>query len=252
MNPLQPLAEGLLDSLASVFPLGLAFGAGMVATVNPCGFALLPAYLALYLGLKPGQAPEVNPLQALLRALLIALAVTTGFVVLFGAVGFFIAAGGRFVVRAMPWASIAVGVAMVALGVWLLRGKKLYSGLAARLAAHIEAPQSGGVVSFFMFGIAYAIASLSCTLPVFLLVVGSSFTARGILDGTYQFISYALGMGFIITLLTVGTALFKGATASYLRRAMPYVERASAVLIIAAGGYILYYWLTTGRDLLLA
>ncbi|MSV49377.1 MAG: cytochrome c biogenesis protein CcdA, partial [Actinobacteria bacterium] len=26
--------------------LALAFSAGMVATVNPCGFAMLPAYLA--------------------------------------------------------------------------------------------------------------------------------------------------------------------------------------------------------------
>jgi cytochrome c biogenesis protein CcdA len=28
-------------------PLGLAVAAGMLAAVNPCGFALLPAYLSL-------------------------------------------------------------------------------------------------------------------------------------------------------------------------------------------------------------
>jgi hypothetical protein len=39
-----------LGGLANVLPLGYAFGAGMVAAVNPCGFALLPAYLALFLG----------------------------------------------------------------------------------------------------------------------------------------------------------------------------------------------------------
>ena len=31
-------------------PFALAVAAGMAATVNPCGFALLPAYLAAFVG----------------------------------------------------------------------------------------------------------------------------------------------------------------------------------------------------------
>jgi cytochrome c biogenesis protein CcdA len=31
--------------------LGYAFGVGMIAFLNPCGFALLPAYVAHYLSL---------------------------------------------------------------------------------------------------------------------------------------------------------------------------------------------------------
>ena len=34
--------------------LALAFSAGMIATVNPCGFAMLPAYLSYFLGLEAG------------------------------------------------------------------------------------------------------------------------------------------------------------------------------------------------------
>ena len=30
--------------------LGFAFAAGLAAAVNPCGFAMLPAYMGLYLG----------------------------------------------------------------------------------------------------------------------------------------------------------------------------------------------------------
>jgi hypothetical protein len=47
------LAGGATDVLqgnGEVIPLGLAFGLGMAAAVNPCGFALLPTYLGLYLG----------------------------------------------------------------------------------------------------------------------------------------------------------------------------------------------------------
>ena len=50
MSGLQELAVQVLTSLGALLPFGFAFGAGIVAAVNPCGFAMLPAYLSLYLG----------------------------------------------------------------------------------------------------------------------------------------------------------------------------------------------------------
>ncbi|MDP8977837.1 MAG: hypothetical protein M3N17_04560 [Actinomycetota bacterium] len=38
-------------------PLLLAFTGGLVASVNPCGFAMLPAYLSFFLGLDNAMAP---------------------------------------------------------------------------------------------------------------------------------------------------------------------------------------------------
>lgn len=252
MNPLQPLAEGFVNNLASFIPLGFAFGAGMVATVNPCGFALLPAYISLYLGGGPDSVSREGVFMRLLWAFLISVAVTAGFVLLFGAAGLVLSAGGRLLTRVMPWLSLVIGAGLMVLGLLMLSGRHVYSGLAARLASRVKAPASRGIGSFFLFGIAYAIASLSCTLPIFLVVVGGGLSAGGVALGLWQFVGYALGMGLVMTVLTVGTALFKGAVAAYLRRLLPWVERVSAVLIIAAGGYIIYYWLTIGRDLLLS
>ncbi len=36
--------------MGEALPLGFAFTAGMATAANPCGFAMLPAYLSLYLG----------------------------------------------------------------------------------------------------------------------------------------------------------------------------------------------------------
>lgn len=44
-----------MTRLADYLPMGYAFGAGMVSTVNPCGFAMLPAYLSLYMGAKDSE-----------------------------------------------------------------------------------------------------------------------------------------------------------------------------------------------------
>jgi cytochrome c biogenesis protein CcdA len=50
VTEVQTIIAGWLSSLTGALPVGLAFGAGMIAAVNPCGFAMLPAYLSLYLG----------------------------------------------------------------------------------------------------------------------------------------------------------------------------------------------------------
>ncbi|HEU4426559.1 MAG TPA: cytochrome c biogenesis protein CcdA, partial [Pilimelia sp.] len=64
-------------------PLALALAAGMLAAVNPCGFALLPAYLSLLVaGDEPGGRGA-----AVGRALLSTAAMTAGFVAVFGTFG---------------------------------------------------------------------------------------------------------------------------------------------------------------------
>ena len=236
------------DSLVSVLPVNFAFAAGMMATVNPCGFALLPAYISLYLG---GNADQRNATSStfsrILKALLISFTVTIAFVLMFGGVGLIISAGGRFLANVLPVAAFAIGIAMVILGISILTGKNYFQlALASTLSSRIKTKESGGLASFFLFGIAYAIASLSCTLPIFLAVAGSSLATGGFFSGLVQFLSYALGMGAVITILTIGTALFRGAVARYVRKFLPYVEKASAVLIIIAGTFVIYYWLTIG------
>ena len=76
-------------------PLALAFGAGMLAAVNPCGFAMLPAYLSYFCGLEgsledgAGSAEDASTagLRAVPRALSVTAVMTAGFVAVFGLVG---------------------------------------------------------------------------------------------------------------------------------------------------------------------
>ena len=41
---------GLGNNVVDTLPVSYAFGTGMLAAVNPCGFALLPAYISFFLG----------------------------------------------------------------------------------------------------------------------------------------------------------------------------------------------------------
>ncbi len=241
----QTLLTNWVAGLANILPIGYAFGAGMISTVNPCGFAMLPAYLSLYIGITEPGFETRSPIARATRALYIGLMVTVGFLVLFSVVGLLVAAGGQLLVDIMPWAGLLTGVALAVLGVFLLAGKPVYFGFAARISATIDVRGIRGR-DFLLFGIAYGVASLACTLPVFLVVVGSAIVADGILVGFMQFVSYALGMGSVLIVLTLGMAVFKGMALGKFRAVLPYVERVSAVLILLMGSYLVYYWLAKG------
>ncbi len=259
MTEIQEFFTRLVYNISLIIPLGYAFGAGMVSTVNPCGFAMLPAYLGLYLGSRDlnavgpvganypdsATAPASIPSQ-LTRALVVSLVKTGGFLLLFGAAGVLISAGWQLIGRFAPWVALAIGGLLVLFGIALLLGRHITTSLAAPLAGRLRNPGQVSVWGFFIFGVAYATASLSCTLPVFLIMVGGCLVANGFGAAMLQFVSYALGMGLVILFLTLSIAVFRGAIVTQLRTILLYVERGSALLMIGAGVYIVYYWLTKG------
>jgi cytochrome c-type biogenesis protein len=244
MSDIQTFLSELLSGLASALPFGIAFGAGMVAAVNPCGFALVPAYLSLYLGTEEGFS-ERPAAYRLLRALEVGFLVSSGFAVLFAAAGFIISAGGTFLVEAAPVLGVLVGEVLVVFGVWMLLARKgPYTAVLGRLAARLGDPRKVGVRGFFLFGLAYGAASLGCTLPAFLSVVGSGIAAGGVVPGAVRFLGYGLGMASVLVALTVALAFFKEGLLKWLRGALPYVQTASALLLILAGAYVIFYWWT--------
>jgi len=242
VSELQALLTGWISNLTIVLPVGFAFGAGMVSAVNPCGFAMLPAYLSLYLGGHEDDFRKRSPVRRALRALLIGGVVSLGFILLFGLAGVVVSAGGNAILGIMPWVGAVIGAVLVLMGVWMFAGRGLYTGVFERVAERVGDPKTVSVRSFFLFGLAYGLASLSCTLPVFLAVIGSSVAAGSFASGAGQFLSYGLGMASVLITLTLALAFFKQGMVLWFRRTMPYVQLASAVLLVVAGGYIIYYY----------
>jgi len=204
----------------------------MAATVNPCGFALLPAYLAAFIGDGDQQGARAVP-----RAFAVSAAVTAGFVAVFGIFGLVITPLALSVEKYLPWATVVIGIALIGLGVSLARGRELN--------AHIPKLNKGGrdgtLLSMFLYGVSYAIASLSCTIGPFLAVTSTTFRSANLISGVGVFVAYALGMGIVVTALTVAVALAKAGLVGRLRQAMPYVSKGSGYLLVLAGAYVAWY-----------
>ncbi|MCZ7574273.1 MAG: hypothetical protein M5U01_37455 [Ardenticatenaceae bacterium] len=227
-----------VTGLVSLLPLGYAYGAGMVASLNPCGFLMLPALVGYYLGSQMHDAPD-GILQRLGRGGLLAVSATGGFIVLFTLVGTLISFGGRALAEYFPVGGLLVGVGLVATGAWLLLSG---SSLGISAASRVHKPLGSSASSLFLFGVAYGVASLGCTLPVFLVVVAGSLTAQGVLAGAINFVAYALGMGTVLALVVAGAVFFQDGIARFLRGMVPYIHRLSAAFLLGAGMYLIYYW----------
>lgn len=218
-----------------------AFTAGLVATVNPCGFAMLPAYLGYFLGVD--EPEDTRTFTTVGRALRTGAVVSSGFLLVFGIAGAIIVAGVRSLTTVLPWVALIVGVGLIGLGIALTRGRYLTIRLPS-----IRGKKDKSNGSLFVFGISYAIASLSCTLPIFLSLVATTFTQTTFLAGFAAFIAYGAGMSLVLIGITVALALGKDTLVRKLRGTAPYINRISGFVMILAGGFIVWYWATILRS----
>ncbi len=214
-------------------PFAFALAAGMAAALNPCGFAMLPAYLTYFVGTGDAEGGQARSIS---RALLVSLVLTAGFVVVFGVFGLVTTPFAISIEQHLPWVTIVIGIALAILGVAMLAGKQV-------MLSTPKLGKGGGreLPSMFLFGVSYAVASLSCTIGPFLAVTTSTFRSANYASGVLAFVTYGLGMGLLISILTLAVALTQTSVVTLLRRALPYVTRVSGGFLVLAGLYVAWY-----------
>ena len=228
-----------MDDLAIGTLLSSAFATGLVAAFNPCGFAMLPAYLSYFVSLESSE--EANIGRNIFRGLVVGLTLTVGFIVFFGVIGLLtstIVSQGAIQSR-LSWATFIIGILMLPLGIAMLMGyePKL---LIPRLN---KGGTSRQLPSIFLFGVSFAVVSLGCTAPLFFATVVGSFESRNVWEGTLVFLAYGGGMSLIVMILTLATAIGRNEIATSMRKVLPYVSKISGGFLVLAGGFlILYGW----------
>ena len=218
--------------------LALALVAGAVAAFNPCGFALLPAYLSVLVAGTPDESENVRATRAAaLRAIRFAVGMTIGFVAVFGLFGAVVTPLALSIERYLPYVTVVIGVTLIGLGVWLLLGHSLaIRGLAGRGTGPTQ--RWGSQIGY---GVTFALASLSCTIAPFLAVTSTALGAASWVNAMGAFVAYGLGMGTVVLVLALAVATSSAGVAAKMRRAGPLITRLSGVLLVIAGAYVTWY-----------
>ncbi|MCL6642942.1 MAG: hypothetical protein K6T71_06440 [Candidatus Bipolaricaulota bacterium] len=228
--------------------LGYAFGVGMIAFFNPCGFALLPAYVAHYLGRV--QMEESSWWERGLQGLQLGLAMSAGFFTVFAGLGLGLALAGRVLSRYIMtyalWIGAGVGVVLLILGLTMLLKRDFSLALpVAGLAAKVRGgrkPSDHSLAFYYLYGISYAIGSLGCTLPLFLSVTLTAFTTHWV-NGLANFFAYAGGMTLMMLAFSLLIVYARELMQRYFQRAMRFVRPVSAWVLMGLGLYLMWYQL---------
>lgn len=224
----------MLDALTIAY----AFGAGAASFFSPCSAGLLPAYVGYFLTTGDASATELSSTSRRTRAgLQLGLGASAGFfALLLATAGVIALLPLRALVPALPYVSIVIGALIVALGALYAFGRGPSIPLPRAIAA--RTPRS-----VFAFGVAYALASLGCTFPIFLSVLLAGASTGSALTSAVSLVVYAGGMSLVMIAITLGLALSEGGARKFLRSAIPRVSKAAAIVMIAAGLYVIYYWM---------
>lgn len=219
-----------------------SFLLGVLAAVNPCGFVLLPAYLMYFLGLE-GASPSHDQRAGMRRALVVSAATSSGFIAVFLVVGTISRLLTRWIEQQAKYAGFVIGLGLIVMGLAMVAGWKPQSALLQRRGTALAGERRDRTVwSMFLFGVAYAVASIGCSLAFLTTAIFGSIRTTGFVSGVFSIVLYGVGMSLLVMALTVTLAFAQGGLLRVLRRAMRHLDRVAAVFILVTGAYLAWYW----------
>ena len=207
----------------------LAFTSGIFAFFTPCSVALIPGYVGYLVRADKGSNTW--------RGIEVGLISAFGLLTVFMGLGLLISLFGNFIAPYIFWVGVVSGTGLVILGLYLLTGRSF------RLSIPHATSNQHGVKGYYLFGATYALASLSCTLPVFLLIMSQALSSGGTQSSLTVFFVYSLTAASFMALTAFGAITSKDLVEKYLRKALPVITKASPILIIFAGVYLIYFQL---------
>ena len=138
----------------------------------------------------------------------------------------------------LPWLALFIGLGLTVLGLAMVRGFYLN----VRLLGVRGAKKERTLRSLSLFSVSYAVASLSCTVPVFLSLVPITLSQESLLGGVVTFLAYDLGMSTVLIVLTLALSLGRTSIVKWMRSSARYVNTVSGAVLMVAGIFIVWYW----------
>ena len=212
-----------------------SFILGVLAAVNPCGFVLLPTYLIFFLGTH--EETELTTSERMRRALVVSSGISIGFLAIFFVIGVISRLFTQWIELNAKYASLAIGIVLV------IGGARMLSGWTPKFAL----PQIGGVQTktfraTVIYGVAYAVASIGCTIGFLTTAVFGSIALHGFISGVFSILLYGLGMAMLVTALTVSLAFAKTGIVTMIKNRLHIVQRLGAIFVTITGIYLVLYW----------
>lgn len=216
-----------------LFALGVAFGGGVLASLSPCVYPMIPIISSYVVSRAPGKTSRVG-------AFLLSLSYVAGMAAVYALLGMIAALSGGFFgqVATNPWALLLVAGILLLLALNILEVLRLPPWLFGR----VWQPVAGGLGGAFLVGAASGLVASPCTSPVLFGLLTFVATTQNVWFGGALLFAFSLGMG----LLLLGVGTFAGLAAGLPKPGAwtLVVKKLLGLLMLSVA---LYYFLEAAR-----
>jgi thiol:disulfide interchange protein DsbD len=211
--------------------VALLFGAGLLTSLNPCIYPMIPVTLAVITGNSAGRASRRRVVGMTMTYVL-------GLALFYSSLGLMAGLTGSLfgTVGSNPWVRFAVAVLLLLFGLAML--DVLPVRLPAGLTGWAGRLGGGSYPAVFLLGATSGLVAAPCGAPAFAAVLTWVATTQSAALGFLYLFVFSLGMSALL----VGVGLFSG-TAAALPRAGPWmvgIKKAGGVVLLAMAGYYFF------------
>lgn len=212
----------------------IALAAGVLATFNPCGFAMLPAYLSfIILGNGSGKTQREVFKDAAKFSALMGLGILVVFAIFAAAIIPFASSIQAY----LPIFTFLIGIILIVAGASLVLGRDFPS---TKLWSPAISP-TGKSITYFGYGVTFALGSISCTIGPFLAITNAALASSNIIQILLTYIFFGLGISLTIGALALLTATSNQYLQAHIRKISRKISIFSAVVLIFVGFYLIYF-----------
>jgi thiol:disulfide interchange protein DsbD len=216
----------VLDSANIFVVLGVAFIGGILASLTPCVYPVIPITVG-FIGGGSGGSKK--------RGFILSISYVLGLAIVYAAMGLFASLSGQLFgqISASPWANFLIAVICIVFALAMFEVIHI-----PVLALHYQPKKTGGLFTAFLVGAASALIVAPCSTPILGAILLYVATRQEVLFGAIVLFSYALGMSLL--LVAIGT--FSSVVHS-LPKAGPWmqkIQKGFGILLFLAGLYFLY------------
>lgn len=211
-----------------------SFIQGVFAFFAPCAVALLPAFVVSFI--SRNQELSTSKFYLLIRGLKLAFFSILGILLIYAIASGFIVLAAELIKSYMKYVAVSLGVILIIMAILMLLGKEF------SLNIHLnEKTHDNEIKEAFFFGIAYAIGALGCLFPLFLVVASQALSEPNTLLGFSYIVAYFVGISALMITTIISSIFAKDFIARKIHSILPHMQKISAILLIVAGVYIIYY-----------
>lgn len=219
-------------NLGESLGVAVAFGAGLLSFLSPCVLPLFPSYLSFITGMSVDRLATDVTAGSRGRVMLHSLSFVVGFSLVFVALGASFSAAGQFLLDYREWIRRGGGLLIILFGLYV--AGVLRVGFLTRTRQVQLKTKPAGYIGTFAVGVTFAIGWTPCVGPILGSILSLAGTAETVRQGIGLLLAYSAGLALPFLLSSVALGGFLKFFTRY-RVAMPVVERAAGLLLVAVG-----------------